>query len=60
MPDQLLTIHEVADRLRVPVGTVRYWRHHNHGPKGMKLGRHVRFRESDLEQWLREQRQQSA
>ena len=55
--DELLTIPEVADMLRVPVATVRWWRHSKKGPRSFKLGRRVVYQESDLRAWIREQRE---
>ena len=49
---ELLTITEVAQMLRVPVGTMRYWRHLGAGPNSFRLGRHVRYRRSDVRAWL--------
>ena len=43
---------EVADELGIPVGTVYAWRYRGVGPKGLKVGRHVRYRWSDVEAWL--------
>lgn len=50
--DQLASIEEVAAYLQVPVKTVRRWRLHNQGPRGIRIGNHVRFRWSDVEAWL--------
>lgn len=50
---KLLTIKEVSEVLRVPVNTLRSWRHQNRGPKGAKLpgtGR-LMYRESDVMAW---------
>jgi excisionase family DNA binding protein len=44
LPERLLTIAEVADYLGVPVGTMYQWRHKRTGPKGIRVGRHVRYR----------------
>ena len=52
----MLTLHEVADLLRVPEATLRYWRHCNTGPHSYKVGRHVRYRRQDVHTWLRKQR----
>lgn len=52
----LLTLHEVAELLRVPDGTLRYWRHCKTGPDSYKIGRHVRYRRHDVYAWLRGQR----
>ncbi len=34
--DELLTIAEVSEMLRVPVGTLRYWRHLGAGPHSLR------------------------
>lgn len=52
---ELLTIEEVAAYLRVPVGTLRMWRHLGTGPAVAKVGRHLRYRRQDLDAWLRSQ-----
>jgi hypothetical protein len=36
--DELLTIQEVADLVRVPVATLRYWRHLGTGPRTEVFG----------------------
>ncbi len=43
---------EVAKLFRVPEPTVRAWRYRGLGPKGTKVGRHVRYRRSDVLQWM--------
>lgn len=40
---------QVAAKFQVPEETVRYWRHIGYGPRPIKLGRHVRYREDDWE-----------
>ena len=50
--DPLLTVRELADYLDVPVGTIYAWRYRRQGPPGFRVGRHVRFRWSDVEQWI--------
>ncbi|HET7386141.1 MAG TPA: helix-turn-helix domain-containing protein [Nocardioidaceae bacterium] len=50
--DQLLTLDEVAERLRTPPATLRFWRHQGTGPKSAKLGRRIIYREADVQQWL--------
>jgi excisionase family DNA binding protein len=56
----LLTLHEVAELLRVPDATLRYWRHCKTGPNSYKIGRHVRYRRQDVHAWLRGQRSDSS
>ena len=50
--DELLTIGEVADVLRVPVATLRYWRHLGTGPHSFRIGRSVRYWRSEVSAWL--------
>jgi len=54
--DELLSIVDVADYLGVPVATIYRWRHQRRGPLGYRIGRHIRYRSSDIEQWLETQR----
>ena len=53
--DQLLTIDEVAEIVRVPVATLRYWRHLGEGPHSFRVGRAVRYWRGEVIAWLREQ-----
>jgi excisionase family DNA binding protein len=58
MARRLLIPEEVAEILGVPITTLYQWRHKRVGPKSLRVGRHLRYREADLETWLREQEQQ--
>lgn len=42
----------VSDHLGVPVATLAKWRSEGYGPRYAKVGRHVRYRISDLDLWL--------
>lgn len=53
---QYLTTQEVADALRTPAETVRYWRHVNKGPKSFKVGRRVLYAREDVEAFIAEAR----
>lgn len=53
---EYLTTGEVADTLRTPVETVRYWRHVNKGPKSFKVGRRVLYAREDVEAFIAEAR----
>lgn len=53
--DRLLTITEVADLLRKPVATMRWWRHLGIGPHSFTIGRDVRYRMSDVHAWIDQQ-----
>jgi excisionase family DNA binding protein len=48
----LATAQEIADFCGVPLGTVYQWSSRGGGPKFVKVGRHLRARWSDIEQWL--------
>ncbi len=52
--DQLLTVEDLAAYLEVPVATVYAWRHRRQGPPGFRVGRHLRFRWSDVQRWIDE------
>lgn len=51
-PDRLMSISEVAEVLGVPSATVYQWRHRGVGPRGVKVGRYLRFRREDLDLWI--------
>jgi hypothetical protein len=53
--DEMLSLQEACVFLRVPEGTLRYWRHLGAGPRSFKVGRHVRYWRADLVLWLTEQ-----
>ena len=53
--DRLLDVGEVAAYLNLPTQTLYAWRVSSRGPRGIKIGRHLRFRRSDVESWLEEQ-----
>lgn len=52
--DRLWTTEETADYLGVPVKTLYRWRYMDTGPRALKVGRHLRYRPSDVEAWLDE------
>jgi len=52
MPRQLLTQREFAALLQVDERTVRTWRHEGLVPKPVQLGRVLRWRRRDVEQWI--------
>jgi excisionase family DNA binding protein len=53
-PDRWMTPEEVAERLRVPRATLYAWRYKQTGPAAVRVGRHLRYRLSDLERWEQE------
>jgi hypothetical protein len=55
-PEDLLTLAEVAEILRVPVNTMRWWRQRGVGPEFFKIGRHLVTTVGDVRRFIREQR----
>ena len=53
--DELFTMKEVADVVRVPVATLRYWRHLGSGPGSFRVGRSVRYWRTEVLHWLEQQ-----
>ena len=49
---KLLTLEEVSERTRIPVGTLRYWRSIGSGPAMFRLGRRVVAEESEVDAWV--------
>lgn len=54
MDEPLWTVGDLARFLGVPAQTIYVWRCRGYGPPGVRIGRHLRFRPSDVERWLAE------
>lgn len=54
MTETLMSTRSLAEYLDVSVETIHYWNSQGGGPKSYKVGRHLRFRRSDVDQWLEE------
>ena len=50
--DEYLSPEGLAALLDVPVGTVYQWNYKGVGPRKTRVGRHVRYRRSDVDAWL--------
>jgi excisionase family DNA binding protein len=48
----LLSTEELAEYLNIPVTTLYRWRGRGTGPRGIRVGRHTRYRVADVESWL--------
>ena len=55
-PEELLTLSEVAEILKVPINTLRWWRQIGTGPEFFKIGRHLVTTVGDVRLFIREQR----
>ena len=48
----LLSTFEAAEFLGVPRETLAVWRMRKTGPRYSKIGRHVKYRQADLDAWV--------
>ncbi|MEU7909314.1 helix-turn-helix domain-containing protein [Actinoplanes sp. NPDC049118] len=53
--DELLSVDDVAELLKVPVGTLRKWRTGGSGPTAFRVGKYLRYRLSAVERFIKEQ-----
>ena len=63
LPSLGYSVPEVAEILRVPVSTIRYWRLNNKGPRFVNVGRRLVCRQEDLDAFiegLKDEREASA
>ncbi len=49
---ELLSTGELAAYLQVPVSTIAQWRYRGGGPRGIRVGRFVRYSTVDVAAWL--------
>lgn len=49
---EFLTPEELAEMLGVPLQTIYRWNYVGSGPPVIHLGRRVRYRRADVEQWI--------
>ncbi|MFC5822286.1 helix-turn-helix transcriptional regulator [Nonomuraea insulae] len=53
--ENLWDVNRTALFLGVPPATLYQWRYQGNGPKGHRVGRHVRYFPADVAAWVREQ-----
>jgi excisionase family DNA binding protein len=51
-PQQWLTPEELAEELNVPMKTLYVWNHKRKGPAFTKIGKHVRYSRTAVDEWL--------
>lgn len=60
MQHQLLNENQASEYLgNIPVRTLQRWRLEGHGPQHCKIGKAVRYRETDLEAYINDNIRQS-
>ena len=50
-----LGVEALAEELGVPVRTIYSWRYHGRGPRAATFGKHLRFRRTDVDDWIESQ-----
>ena len=53
---KMLTEQDVVNMTGLTRGTLAYWRHAGQGPRSYKLGRRVRYDETDVLAWIAAQK----
>lgn len=54
MAEEWLTSAELSAEIKVPVGTLRQWRHRGYGPESVLMGGGRRYPRSAVTRWLSE------
>ena len=47
-----MTAAEVAEYLRVPLKSLYAWRYTHDGPPSARVGKYLRYRRTDVDDWL--------
>jgi DNA-binding transcriptional MerR regulator len=50
--ERLWSIHDVSEYLGVPVKTLYQWRSTGYGPPARRIGKHLRYKPRDVENWF--------
>jgi predicted DNA-binding transcriptional regulator AlpA len=49
---ELLLLEEVSELTRIPVPSLRFYRHNGTGPKSFRLGNRMVYKRADVEAWI--------
>lgn len=52
LPTRYLTPRDLADLLGVPQATIYQWRYQRIGPRGFRVGRHLRYDPKAVREWI--------
>ncbi|PYG00268.1 DNA binding domain-containing protein, excisionase family [Georgenia satyanarayanai] len=58
--EPLLDVQDLAEYLGVPIRMIYDWRQTGHGPRGFRVGRHLKFAVSDVAAWVEARRNATA
>lgn len=50
--ERLWSVQDLSDYLSVPVMTIYNWRRTGYGPKGVRVGRYVRYEPEEVRSWF--------
>jgi len=53
--EELLTTQKLSTYLGIPVATLYAWRQRGQGPVSFRVGKHLRYRRSDVVGWIGQQ-----
>lgn len=57
---ELLDVQDVSAITKIPVRTLRLWRHEGRGPRAFRIGKHLRYRRQDVAAWIDEEARRAA
>ncbi|MEV5005488.1 helix-turn-helix domain-containing protein [Streptomyces sp. NPDC056159] len=52
LPDRYLTPDDIAEMFEVPLETVYQWRKKRTGPRGFRIGKHLRYDPADVRAYV--------
>jgi predicted DNA-binding transcriptional regulator AlpA len=52
LPDRYLTPDDIAEMFEVPLETVYQWRKKRTGPRGFRIGKHLRYDPADVRDYV--------
>jgi excisionase family DNA binding protein len=53
--DKLIGVKELSDYIGIPERTLREWNYKGIGPKSYRVGRWLKYRKSEVDEWLETQ-----
>uniref|UniRef100_UPI0035164885 helix-turn-helix transcriptional regulator n=1 Tax=Streptomyces calvus TaxID=67282 RepID=UPI0035164885 len=60
LPDRYLTPDDIAEMFDVPLETVYQWRKKRTGPRGFRIGKHLRYDPADIRAYVDQRKQAEA
>lgn len=60
LPDRYLTPDDIAEMFEVPLETVYQWRKKRTGPRGFRIGKHLRYDPADVRSYVDQCKQEEA